>query len=115
MKLPQIIGIVEGVTDGALRISQGSSVKEVALSAGQQLVQVASSEQAERVAAVVGGLAPDGDRQAAMAALYPHLPAKALAVVLGVADGLTQALENDGVLDSSEMMQIGMRAIQEAL
>jgi hypothetical protein len=109
----QLIGQVEGVVNGALSILRPTGQPaEITLTPDHLVVQAAAGDAADRVAAVIGALSPTGDRKAGLAALYPHLPTKALDVVLGLADGYTAALENDGVVDTAELMDIGMRALK---
>lgn len=116
MSAIKILGTVAGVGEQILTLAGhgGDKTLTAEQAAGAMLVAAAPAD-AQRVAAVVGGLAPAGDRQAALAALYPHLPAQALGAVLGLADGLTEALSDDGKLDTAEAMEIGLRALREAL
>lgn len=117
MNAIKILGTVAGVGEQILTLTgqSGASKTVTAEAAAGALLVAASPEDAQRVSAVVGGLAPSGDRQAALAALYPHLPAKALGAILGLADGMTEALSDDGTLDAQEAFSIGIRALQEAL
>lgn len=111
---PKFLGIIEGAAEGALRISTGVGESQLAISDQALLAVRAAAEDRERVAAVVNGLS-GGDRKAALAALYPNLPAKALNLILSLADSVTEALADDGQLDQAELMQIALRLVQEAL
>lgn len=112
---PKLLGLIEGAADGALRISQSSGiVTHESFVDGPLLAVRATLEDRKRVADVVKGLSGT-DRHAALAALFPNLPSKALALLLSLADAVTEALTDDGQLDQAELMQIGFKLFQEAM
>ena len=111
----RLLGQAEGVVNGALAILRPNGKPdqvEVGPESGHLVVQ-ATADAVERVGAVIGGLNPQGDRSAALLALYPHLPAKALNAVLGMADRYTEAVLNDGVVSSGEYLNIGLGVLQD--
>jgi hypothetical protein len=114
----RLLGQAEGVVNGALAILRPNGKPdqvEVGPESGHLVVEAGPGPgTVERVAAVIGGLNPRGDKRAALQALYPHLPAKALNVVLGTADRYSEALENDGVVTSEEYMSLGLGVLQDA-
>lgn len=117
MNTIRLLGQAEGVVNGALAILRPNGRAdqvEVGPESGHLVVEAVAGA-APRVAAVIGGLNPQGDKRAALQAIYPHLPAKALNIVLEMVDGYTEAFENDGVATPEEHFQIGLRALQNAI
>lgn len=113
----KLIGQAAGVVNGALAIFKpNGKTAEITVSpeSGHLVVATGSNEDADRVAAVVGGLVPDGDRRAALQALYPHLPTGHLAAALAFVDGLTEAVTDDGQIDAGEIMAIVASVLKEA-
>lgn len=118
--LGQVAGVAkdaEGAVNGALNIFRPNGKPDevaVAADSGHLLVQV-KPEAEQRVAAVLSGLNAGGDRAAALQALYPHLPAKALEATLGFADAVTEELERDGNVSVQDMARIGMQVVATVL
>lgn len=119
--LGQVAGVAkdaEGAVNGALSIFKpNGKADEVAVAAdsGHVLVQAKTPDAEQRLAAVVAGLNPSGDKAAALQALYPHLPAKALDAVLGFAEAVTDELERDGDLSIQDMARLGMQVVSQVL
>lgn len=114
----KLIGQAAGVVDGALAIFKPNGKPaqiEISPESGHLIVKTDSPDAADRVAAVISALSPNGDKEAAIKAIFPALPAKGINMTLGLANDVSEAYENDGIIDNQEYMRIGMNAIQRSL
>ena len=117
MNFPQILGQIQGAADGALSIIGAVTGQAESHPIGDQVVavHVPTQEARQQLAAVVDGLIPGGDKREAMAKLYPHLDAKSLDLALQLADDLSAALANNGVVDWHERYEIGKNCLKRML
>jgi len=112
----KILGTLTGVAGEVLQLAgRGGNPKDVALEAAKGAVVVAAPAGPARdaVLASVGHLSGQGSLREALAAHLPHLPAKPLAAALGLIEGLTEAVSDDGKIDAGEIMALVAAAVQE--
>lgn len=112
----KILGTLTGLAGDVLELAgRSGNPKNVALDAAKGAVVVAAPAGPARdaVLASVRHLEGVGSLRDALAAHLPHLPARPLAAALALIEGLTEAVADDGKIDSGEIMALVAAAVQE--
>jgi hypothetical protein len=91
----------------------GSKAIPVAEAVGAMVV-AAEGPDRERVLASVAHLAGQGSAQAALAAHWPALPAKAIAMALTIVNWATESVGDDGKISAQEYLALLPLLAQEA-
>lgn len=112
----KILGTLTGLAGDVLELAgRSGDPKDVAFDAAKGALVVAAPAGPARdaVMASVRHLEGVGSLRDALAAHLPHLPARPLAAALALIEGLTEAVGDDGKIDSGEIMALVAEAVKE--